>query len=40
MTFEQNIKQKELGLGNNVAAANQHQHAFVYLDTIGINKEY
>ena len=35
VTFEQNVNQKELGLGNSVVASNLHQHAFVYLDTIG-----
>ena len=33
--FEHNVKQKELGLGNNVAASNQDQQAHVYLDTRG-----
>ena len=35
VTFEQNLKKKKLGLGNNVVASNKNQHAFIYLDTIG-----
>ena len=35
VTFEQNVKKKKLGLGNNVVASNKNQHAFIYLDTIG-----
>ena len=33
VTFEQNVKQKELGLGNSVTAS--YDLGFVYLDTIG-----
>ena len=37
VTLGQSISKMELGLGNNVAASNQNQHAIVYLDTIGKN---
>ena len=39
VTIEQNMKKKELGLGNNIAASDQNQHAFVYLNTIGRNND-
>ena len=35
VTFDKNISRKEVGLANNVAASDQSQDAFVYLDTIG-----
>ena len=34
VTFDKNISRK-FGLGNNIAASDQNQQAFVYLDTIG-----
>ena len=37
VTLGQSISKMELGLGNNVTASNQNQHAIVYLDTIGKN---
>ena len=33
--FDKNISRKEAGLANNVAASDQSQHAFIYLNTIG-----
>ena len=35
VTSDKNISRQELGLANNVAALDENQHAFVYLDTIG-----
>ena len=35
VTFDQKNMEKELSLGNNVAASDQDHNAFVYLDTIG-----
>ena len=35
LTLDKNISRKEAGLANNVAASDQSQHAFIYLDTIG-----
>ena len=37
VTLDHNIVEKELGLANNVAASDEDQHAFVFLDTIGRN---
>ena len=37
VTFDHNISKKELGLANSLAASDQSQHAFVYLNTIGRN---
>ena len=39
VTFNQNIRKKELGLVN-VALSDDDQHAFVYLDTIGKNNDF
>ena len=35
VTFKETMANKELGLGNSVAASNQNHHAFIFLDTIG-----
>ena len=35
VTFDKNNKEGQLSLGNNLAASDQTQHAFVYLNTIG-----
>ena len=39
VTLDHNIVEKELGLANNVAASDEDQHAFVFLDTIGRNNK-
>ena len=36
VTFDQNSSGKEIDLAKSVSASDQNQHAFVYLDTIGI----
>ena len=36
VTFDENLKIKKLGLANNLVASDHNEHAFVYVDTIGI----
>ena len=35
VTLDKNISRMEVGLANNMAASDQSQHAFIYLNTIG-----
>ena len=36
VTFDQNISKIKVGLAESVASSDHNQHAFVYLDTIGM----